>query len=311
MLPNGIPSEDTMIWLFSSINNLDFENCFIEWLNSISTLSKGQVIAIDGKTIRGPKSHGKKSAIHMVSAWSFENNLVLGQIKVDEKSNEITAIPELLEILDIEGSIITIDAMGCQKQIAKTIIDNGANYILAVKENQAALLEKIQDEFLFSKHTKEDISIDGDHGRIETRICSAITNFQHLEKDGEWECLNAVIKIQSKREFKNSDKPTENAVRYYISSCNLDPNEFQTSIRSHWGIENKLHWVLDVGFNEDASRKRNLNAAQNYSILLKIAINLLKNEKSEKQGIKGKRLKAGWDAAYLLKGTWIKSMSLP
>lgn len=202
LLPNGIPSEDTINRVFSSINNLDFENCFIEWVNSISTLSTGQVIAIDGKTIRGAKSHGKKSAIHMVSAWACENNLVLGQIKVDEKSNEITAIPNLLEILDIQSSIITIDAMGCQKEIAKTIIDNDANYILAVKENQASLLETVQDEFLFSKDITKDISVDGDHGRIETRVCSVITDFQHVDKNGEWENLSAVIKIESQREFK-------------------------------------------------------------------------------------------------------------
>ena len=286
--------------MFSSIDSLEFENCFIEWITSISTLSTGQVIAIDGKTIRGAKSHGKKSAIHMVSAWACDNNLVLGQIKVDEKSNEITAIPKLLEVLAIEDSIITIDAMGCQKDIAETIIKNQANYILAVKENQAALLESIQDEFLFSKQITKDVSIDGDHGRIETRTCSVVTDFQHVRKNGDWKNLNAVIKIESKREFKNSDKETENAVRYYISSCKLKPNGFQKAIRSHWAIENKLHWVLDVGFNEDASRKRNQNAAQNYSILLKIALNLLKNEKTEKQGIKGKRLKAGWDEDYLL-----------
>ena len=306
LLPNGIPSEDTINRVFSSINSLDFERCFTEWITSISTLNTGQVISIDGKTIRGAKSHGKKSAIHMVSAWACENNLVLGQIKVDEKSNEITAIPQLLEILDIEKAIVTIDAMGCQKDIAEKIIKNDANYILAVKENQASLLKTIQDEFLFSKQITKHTTVDGDHGRIETRICSVITDFQHVVKDGAWENLNAVLRIESKREFKNSNKPTENATRYYISSCDLEPNEFQKSIRSHWAIENKLHWVLDVGFNEDASRKRNQNAAQNYSILLKIALNLLKNEKTEKQGIKGKRLKAGWDEGYLLKVLGLK-----
>jgi len=300
LLTNGLPSEDTINRVFSSIDSLEFEHFFIEWITCISTLSNGQVIAIDGKTIRGAKSHGKKSPVHMVSAWACENNLVLGQIKVDEKSNEITAIPKLLEILAVEGSIITIDAMGCQKDIAEIIIENDANYILAVKENQASLLENIQDEFLFSKQITKDVSVDGDHGRIETRVCSVITNFQHVVKDGDWKNLNAVVKIESQREFKNSDKPTENATRYYISSCKLNPKEFQKAIRSHWAIENKLHWVLDVGFNEDASRKRNQNAAQNYSILLKIALNLLKNEKTEKQGIKGKRLKAGWDEDYLL-----------
>lgn len=300
LLPNGIPSEDTINRVFSSIDNLDFERCFMEWISSISALSDGQVIAIDGKTLRGAKSHGNKSSIHMVSAWACENNIVLGQIKVDEKSNEITAIPELLDVLDIENAIITIDAMGCQKDIAKKIISNDAQYILAVKENQPSLLESIEDEFRFSKHITKHVSVCGDHGRIETRTCSVISDFQHVVKDGSWENLSAVIKIESLREFKNSNKPNENAVRYYISSCDLTPDKFQKAIRSHWAIENKLHWVLDVGFNEDASRKRNQNAAQNYSILLKIALNLLRNEKTEKQGIKGKRLKAGWNEDYLM-----------
>jgi predicted transposase YbfD/YdcC len=299
-LPNGIPSEDTINRVFSSIDPLEFEQCFMDWISSISTLTTGQVIAIDGKTIRGAKSHGTKSAIHMVSAWACDNNLVLGQVKVDAKSNEITAIPKLLEILDIKDSIITIDAMGCQKDIATKIIDNDANYILAVKENQASLLENVKDEFLFSKNKTTHTTVEGNHGRIETRVCTVITDFQHVETDSNWTNLKSVIRIESIREFKNSDKPNENAVRYYISSCKLEPKDFQQAIRSHWAIENKLHWVLDVAFNEDASRKRNKNAAQNYSILLKIALNLLKNEKTEKQGIKGKRLKAGWNEDYLL-----------
>jgi len=299
-LDNGIPSEDTINRVFSSIDSLEFEKCFMEWITSISSLSTGQVIAIDGKTIRGAKSHGKKSPVHMVSAWACDNNIVLGQVKVNEKSNEITAIPNLLDILDIENAKITIDAMGCQRDIAEKIIDNGADYILAVKENQANLLENIQDEFRFSSQINTNTTVSGDHGRIETRICSVITDFKHVVKDGSWKNLNTVIKIESKREFKNSDKPTENSVRYYISSLKQDAAEFQRDIRNHWSIENKLHWILDVGFSEDSSRKRNQNAAQNYSILLKIALNLLKNEKTEKQGIKGKRLKAGWNEDYLL-----------
>ena len=284
-LPNGIPSEDTINRVFSSIDSSEFEACFIEWINSITTLVTGQVIAIDGKTLRGAKAHGKKSPVHMVSAWASENNIVLGQEKVEEKSNEITAIPKLLKILDINEAIITIDAMGCQRDIAEVIIDNNANYILAVKENQASLLEQIKDEFLFSKKTSQNTTVDGDHGRIETRVCTIVSDFQHIENNGSWKDLKTIIKIESKREFKNSQKETENSVRYYISSCRLKASEFQKSIRSHWAIENKLHWVLDVGFNEDASRKRNRNAAQNYSILLKIALNLLRNEKTEKQGV--------------------------
>lgn len=301
-LENGIPSDDTINRVFSAIDSSQFENCFIEWVNSISEITKGQVIAIDGKTLRGAKSKGVKSPVHMVSAWANENNLVLGQVRVNDKSNEITAIPELLDKLMIQGNIITIDAMGTQTDIAEKIIKNEADYILAVKENQKQLLEEIKDEFTFAKAIEIDTNIDIGHGRIETRKCSVISNFLFVEnKDQKWKNLNQVIKIESIREFKNSDKPTEKATRYYISSLENNANQYQKNIRSHWGIENKLHWTLDVGFSEDSSRKRNKNAAQNYSVLLKIALNLLKNEKTEKQGIAGKRLKAGWNENYLLK----------
>ncbi|MCG8814149.1 ISAs1 family transposase [Tenacibaculum finnmarkense] len=306
-LPNGIPSEDTINRVFSAIDSAEFETCFIEWVNSISMISKGQVIAIDGKTIRGAKSNGKKSPVHMVSAWADQNNLVLGQIRVNEKSNEITAIPELLDTLCVAGNIITIDAMGTQTNIADKIIDNDANYILAVKGNQKQLLEEIKDEFKFSNGIEIDTNIDLGHGRIETRKCSVISNFKFIQNtDNKWNSLSQVIKIESIREFKNSDKLTEKATRYYISSLKDTAVNHQGHIRSHWGVENKLHWTLDVAFSEDASRKRNKNAAQNYSILLKIALNLLKNEKTEKQGIAGKRLKAGWNEAYLLKVLNIK-----
>ncbi len=305
-LPQGIPSEDTINRLFSSIDSIQFETCFIEWVNSIADLSKGQVIAIDGKTIRGAKSHGKKSPIHMVSAWACESNLVLGQIKTVEKSNEITAIPQLLDILDISEQTITIDAMGTQKEIAEKIIKNDANYILAVKANQAHLLENIEDEFRFTKPLESNVHQDIGHGRIETRTCSVITDFKFIESQNDWKDLASIIRIESVREFKNSDKETEKATRYYISNLKDKANKFQHSIRSHWAVENKLHWTLDVCFSEDAYRKRNKNAAQNYSVLLKIALNLLKNEKTEKQGVKGKRLKAGWDNQYLLKVLKIK-----
>lgn len=306
-LKNGIPSEDTINRVFSSVDSEQFESCFIEWVNSISAITKGQVIAIDGKTLRGAKSKGKKSPVHMVSAWANENNLVLGQVRVNEKSNEITAIPELLDKLMVQGNIITIDAMGTQTDIAEKIIENKADYILAVKENQKQLLEEIIDEFKFSKDIEVDTHIDIGHGRVETRKCSVVSNFLFVEnKNNKWVNLNQVIKIESVREFKNSDKPTEKATRYYISSLENNANQYQKNIRSHWGIENKLHWTLDVAFSEDASRKRNKNAAQNYSVLLKIALNLLKNEKTEKQGIAGKRLKAAWNEKYLLKVLSVK-----
>jgi len=306
-LPNGIPSDDTINRVFSSIDSSQFETCFMDWVSSISELSKGQVIAIDGKTIRGAKSGGKKSPVHMVSAWADQNNLVLGQVRVNEKSNEITAIPVLLETLFIEGNIITIDAMGTQTNIADAIIENKADYILAVKENQKQLLEEIKDEFKFSKNIETDTAIDIGHGRIETRKCSLISEFQFIDnKDNKWNKLSQIIKLESIREFKNSEKPTEKATRYYITSLTGTAVNYQKYIRSHWGVENKLHWTLDVAFSEDASRKRNNNAAQNYSILLKIALNLLRNEKTTKQGIAGKRLKAGWNNEYLLKVLNIK-----
>lgn len=304
-LPNGIPSEDTINRVFSSIDSEQFELYFIQWVSSIADLSKGQ-IAIDGKTIRGAKEHGKKSPIHMVSAWACEVNMVLGQVKTEEKSNEITAIPRLLDILDVSDNIVSIDAMGTQKEIAKKIIEKKANYILAVKDNQPQLLEDIQDEFRFYKPSSVNTTQDVDHGRIETRICSVISDFQFIKNDNDWANLRRIIKVESTREFKNSSKETEKATRYYISSAQEKAEKFQSVIRSHWAIENKLHWTLDVAFNEDASRKRAGNAAQNYSILLKIALNLLKNEKTEKQGVKGKRLKAAWDNQYLLKLLKIK-----
>ena len=224
----------------------------------------------------------------MVSAWACENNIVLGQVKTNQKSNQITAIPELLNILDLEGNTITIDAMGTQKQIAETIINSNADYILAVKGNQPQLLENIKDEFKFSKAIQTHICEAMGHGRIETRKCSVIKDFQFLKKDNQWRNLHRIIKIESIREFKNSDKPIEKATRYYISSLQNNAKAFQTKIRSHWAIENKLHWTLDVAFSEDASRKRTGNAAQNYSTLLKIVRNLLKNESSKKASVKTK-----------------------
>jgi len=301
-LPNGIPSHDTFNRVFSNIDSEQFETCFVEWVSNLAELQPREIIAIDGKTIRGAKASGKKSPVHMVSAWASENNLVLGQIKVSEKSNEIKAIPKLLDVLSLDDTIVSIDAMGCQKNIAEKIIENKADYILAVKGNQPQLLENIKDEFRFSKQIKIDINEDIGHGRIETRICSVITDFQFIDNDNnDWKNLKSIIKIESKREFKNSDKPIENSARYYISSVDADAKDFQKAIRSHWGIENKLHWMLDVSFSEDASRKRAKNASQNFSLLNKIALNLLKQEKSSKIGVKSRRLKAGWDNHYLIK----------
>ncbi|WP_299668583.1 ISAs1 family transposase [uncultured Polaribacter sp.] len=301
-LPNGIPSHDTFNRVFSNIDSAQFESCSIQWVNTLLELQPQEVVAIDGKTIRGAKANGKKSPVHMVSAWANENNLVLGQVKVSEKSNEITAIPKLLEVLSIKDTIVTIDAMGCQTEIASAIIEKDADYILAAKENQAQLHQNIEDEFRFGKSLSTHQSLELDHGRIETRICSVMTDFKFIETNNKWKNLTAIIKIESNREFKNLEKPTEQATLYYISSlASTNPEDFQKAVRSHWAIENKLHWTLDVAFSEDASRKRIGNAVQNFSILNKIALNLLKNEKSSKIGVKSRRLKARWDNHYLIK----------
>ena len=300
-LPNGIPSHDTFNRVFSAIDSKQFELCFIEWVRSLAELAPKEVIAIDGKTIRGAKSNGKKSAIHMVSAFACANSLVLGQVKTDEKSNEITAIPKLLELLSIEDTIVTIDAMGCQREITSAIIDKGADYILAVKGNQPQLLEHVEDEFRFGKNTETHLTEEVDHGRIETRTCSVITDFKFIEDKNKWTKLKTIIRIESVREFKNSEKPTETATRYYISSLKAKPKDFQNAIRAHWSIENKLHWMLDVAFCEDASRKRVGNATQNFSILTKIALNLLKKDTKARVGVKSRRLRAALSNNYLLK----------
>jgi len=300
-LPNGIPSHDTFNRVFSAIDHQQFEDCFIQWVSSLAGIVKGQVVAIDGKTIRGAKSHGKKSPIHLVSAWASENNMVLGQVKTNEKSNEITAIPKLLDILELQDTIVTIDAMGCQEDIANKIVDKEADYILAVKLNQKQLYEDIEDEFRFSDTIKSDTHVDIGHGRIETRACHMITELNHIQNKQKWKKLKTIVKIESTREFKNSDKPTEIATRYYISSLKVKAKDFQNHIRYHWSIENSLHWILDVAFGEDASRKRSGNSPQNFSTLNKIALNLLKNERTLRVGVKGRRLKAGWDDKYLMK----------
>lgn len=297
--PNGIPSDDTINRAISALDNKVFEKCFLDWCSSIRDPFLKQVIALDGKTARGAKSHGEKSPVHIVSAWASESNMVIGQIKVNEKSNEITAIPELLDLLFLEGSIITIDAMGTQTAIAEKIVEKEADYILAVKDNQRELYTQIKDEFRFAKNPKSKEVVDYGHGRIETRKCSIITDFEFVRNEN-WKALNCVIRVESLREFKNSDRPNERADRYFISSVkDSDPGLILDYTRAHWGVENKLHWVLDVQFGEDQSRKRSQNAAENYSIIMKTALNILKNDTKTKQGIQGKRLKAAWNDTYL------------
>jgi len=308
-LKNGIPSHDTFGRVFARINAEQFQACFASWVQAVFQASKGQVIAVDGKQAR--RSHDRandKKAIHIVSAWATANHLVLGQQKVNEKSNEITAIPELLRLLDVKGCIVTIDAMGCQTKIAEQIIDQGADYVLAVKENQSHLYEDIdlffqlahQNDFQRVNHTY-DRTVNKGHGRIETRQCWAISgedSLQFLRDHDQWIGLQTIAKVNSRRQV-NGKTTTE--TRYYISSLTNDAKKILHAARGHWGVENSLHWVLDVAMGEDDSRIRKDNAPESMAILRRIALNLLKQEKTLKRGIQGKRLKAALSPDYLLK----------
>lgn len=305
-LPEGIPSHDTFNDIFMKIDSKQFEKCFVSWVSSISTLLPGEVVSIDGKTLR--RSHDNtdsKKSIHMVSAWSTSNAMVLGQFKTHEKSNEITAIPMLLEMLSIEKSLVTIDAMGCQKKIAENILSKGADYLLAVKENQPSLYEEINrlyfesEEDIFEENfTKFAEQSNKGHGRLETRRCWVCNNISALLLDtSEWAGLTSIVVIESERTI--SEK-TSIEHRVYISSKKRSAKYFLQATRDHWHVENKLHWTLDVAFREDESRLRKGDGAENFSVLRRIALNLLKKEKTEKTGIETKRLRSGWDNDYLL-----------
>ena len=299
-LPSGIPSHDTFNRVFAALDPEEMEKGFVAWVSSIAKLTAGEVVAIDGKALRGTRESGKKTLVHMVSAWAEGNGLVLAQRKVDEKSNEITAIPKLLAALELAGTVVTIDAMGCQRSIAAKIVEKKADYVLAVKDNQGLLAEQVRDSFLLLASDAVAEEIDCGHGRVEQRKCSVIADLSLIEKASEWASLQGLVRIESERYHKATGK-TEREIRYYITSLIADAVRLNSVIRQHWGIENKLHWVLDVGFGEDLDRKRAGHSAQNFSVLNRIALNLLKQDKSSKRGVKGKRLKAAWNHPYLLK----------
>lgn len=303
LLPNGIPVDDTIARVMSSLNPKEFQSSFIRWMNNLTEVTQGEVIAIDGKTLRHSfDKKSRKSAIHMVSAFASGNGVVLGQIKTEEKSNEITAIPALLDLLDIKGSIITIDAMGCQKKITKKVIAAGADYVIAVKGNQKTLFEDIKYFFNTAetnnfKHITYDYyeEIDKGHGRIEIRRYWITNHLECLAAPKSWTGLQSIGVAEN--ETIRDGKTTIDR-RYFIVSFSADAGVFANAVRRHWSIENSLHWVLDMSFREDECRIRKNHGAEIFSVVRHLALNLLKEEKSHQRGIKGKRYKAALDIAY-------------
>jgi predicted transposase YbfD/YdcC len=293
---NGVPSDDTLRRFFRAIDPKSFEKQFTAWVKSLG-LPGEMLIAIDGKTARRSYDTDNQP-LHLVSAFASEARLVLGQVKVREKSNEITAIPELLEWLDIRGSTITIDAMGCQREIAKLIREKEGDYILALKGNQGQLYENVRTFFEGMPPDEWDTAktIDGEHGRIEERHCYVTGDIEWLTGKDLWEGLSSIGVIESVREEKGN-KTVER--RYYISSLKPEAQRFLKSIRSHWGIENSLHWVLDMSFGEDQSRIRKGNAPENMAIIRHFSLNLLQKYKTGRQSIRRLRKKAGWDNTTL------------
>lgn len=307
-LPNGIPSHDTFSRVFSVISSKQFEACFIAWMRGVVGEMGEQVVALDGKKLRRSyDSSSDKAAIHMVSAWASENRVVLGQIKVDDKSNEIPAVPELLKSLTLAGCIVTLDAMHCQKETAKAIIEQNADYVLSAKGNQRTLQNHLSKQFEEALDKVEERMAEGTldyfetqetgHGREEIRRAWSSSEVGQWKGEKDWPNLASIGMIERERTLKGK---MSYECAYFISSLEMDAEKLANAVRGHWGIENQVHWVLDVAFNEDQSRIRLENGAENFSILRKIALNLLRSEPS-KMGLRRKRLKAGWDRDFLLK----------
>lgn len=303
-LPYGVPTHDTYRRFFMWVNPKKLEQCFIEWIKSVCDITEGRIINIDGKCLRGSKGDNA-SLVHMVSAWCNTNNMVLAQEKVDDKSNEITAIPALLEILVLKGCMVTIDAMGCQRTIAEKIVEANADYLLSVKGNQEFLLDDITEAFTYGKTEDEYIEKEVGHGRVESRTTRVITDVNWICNKEEWKKLASIIMVFATR-YNKKTGVEEQSVRYYISSKTASAKYFYEAVRSHWGIENKLHWCMDVIFGEDNSKKQAENSAQNFSLINKVALNMIRNYKpdeargSKKISMIRKRKMANRENEYLL-----------
>jgi predicted transposase YbfD/YdcC len=314
-LRNGIPSHDTFNRVFAALDPKQFLDCFLRWTQSLREAVPQEIVALDGKALRRALNKGQ-SIKYVVSAWAESNGLVLGQLKVADKSNEITAVPELLRVLELSGCIVTLDAMGCQKKIAKEIVEADADYVLALKGNQetvheevksfldATLLEQQSPRLQGAKLSKAAATlvsletVEKDHGRLEIRRYYQSDQLDWFADRPKWEGLKSVGMVESIREV---DGKTTVERRYYLASLPLGIETLARAVRSHWGVENKVHWIMDVCFREDQSRARTGYAAENLATLRRLALNLLKQEKTKKRGIRGKQLNASWDHAYLLR----------
>jgi predicted transposase YbfD/YdcC len=306
VLPNGTPSHDTFRRVFMIINPDAVEQCFLDWVASFSSIEQREVVAIDGKTLRRSFDASKKQKpFHLLSAFATQQGIAIGQRKVDGKSNKITAIPELLDSLSLKGSIITLDAMGCQRVIAEKIIAQGADYILALKGNQKRMYEAVQtycEEHCFRVGSSLRPTVDyfdESHGRLVRRRAFMCPDACHLPVLQQWHGLQQVLAVETIRHVANQDK-TQCEIRYFLSSCDDSVEQQIQAIRSHWGIENSLHWVLDMSFREDECRIRESNSARCFAVLRKITLNLIRQDSSSRNSIRARRKKAGWSNDYIV-----------
>lgn len=299
---NGIPCSETIRRFLIALDPNAFQECYFKWISSLCDLEEVKSIAIDGKTIRGGSTKSNPNSIspHILTAWASKKGLSLGQLRVDDKSNEITAIPELIKKIVTKGSLFTIDAMGCQKEIVSEIINHQADYIIAVKGNQKSLQTAIKDTVLLEKPEDVFIHQDMGHGRVEKRTCSIYKDLSHLDSKDQWQGLTQFVKIESEV-FSKSTGKTTTQIRYYITSLKENPKKLNQLIRQHWSIENQLHWILDVSFNEDQSRKRTGNSPENFNLIFKSALSILKNDKSINKPLSNKKLEALINRKYRAK----------